>query len=300
MAFAAAGFAKLETSGVEWITGGAVRFHFIEDARQAPVSWGLIAARSDAAAVGLSLAAMVVEGGFWLVLFVRSVWARALFGLAGLGMLIGFYLLQGVFWPGWWVLFIAFAPWPLIGRTAPDPVGTGVPRHAAIPAFCAAVIVACVAQQLLVSALRFESEPFLSDYSMYSYTWPSKEAFDRHLATKTARYELSADPLPAEELDGRLRQLPRALDALHDAVNRASDGEPWPQATRDAVAATQRDYQMRYGSPLRRMTVRVFERGFDWERGAFDVEPRVTLSGIIDLDAGRFEPLDAAPTDETP
>ena len=300
MAFAAAAFAKLETSGVEWITGGAVRFHFIEDARQAPVSWGLLAARSDAAAVGLSLATMVVEGGFWLVLLVRSVWVRALFGLAGLGMLIGFYLLQGVFWPGWWVLFIAFAPWPLIGRTVPVPVGMRVSRVPAIPALCAAVIVACVAQQLLVSAFRFESEPFLSDYSMYSYTWPSKDAFDRHLASKTARYELRADTLSPEQLDGRLRQMPRALDALHDAVNRAPDGQPWPPATREAVAATQREYQERFGSPLHRLTVRVFERGFDWERGAFDAEPRLALSGIIDLDTGRFERLDTAPTDETP
>jgi hypothetical protein len=135
---------------------------------------------------------------------------------------------------------------------------------------------------------------------MYSYTWPSKEAFDRHLATKTARYELSADTLSAEQLDGRLRQIPRALEVLHDAVNRASDSQPWPPATRDAVAATQRDYQGRFGSPLRRLTVRVFERGFDWERGAFDADPRVALSGIIDLDGGRFERLDTPPTDETP
>ena len=298
MAFAAAAFAKLETSGVEWITGGAVRFHFIEDARQAPLSWGLVVARSDAAAVGLSLAAIVVEGGFWLVLLARNIWARALFGLAGVGMQLGFYLLQGVFWPGWWALFIAFAPWPLVGRMASDRVGIRVSR--AIPAFCAAVIVACVAQQLVVSAFRFESEPFLSDYSMYSYTWPSKDAFDRHLATKTARYELSADALSAEQLDDRLRQIPRALEALHEAVNRASDGQRWPQTTRDAVAATQRDYQGRFGSPLRRVTVRVFERGFDWERGAFDAEPRVALSGIIDLDAGRFERLVTAPTDEAP
>ena len=294
MAFAAAAFAKLETSGLEWITGGAVRFHFIEDARQAPGPWGLLVARSDAAAVGLSLAAMVVEGGFWLVLFFRNLWLRALFGLAGLAMSIGFYLLQGVFWPGWWVLFLGFAPWPLIGRAAPVP-SVGSSRVTAIPALLAAVIVAVAAQQLVVSAFRFESEPFLSDYSMYSYTWPSKDAFDRHLATKTARYELTVDRLSPEEFDGRLRQMPRALDALHDAVNRASENLPWPPATRDAVAATQRDYQERFGDPLRRVTVRVYERGFDWKRGAFAAAPRLALSGVIDLDAGRFEPIDGEP-----
>ena len=299
MAFAAAAFAKLETSGLEWITGGAVRFHFIEDARQAPVSWGLLAARSDAAAVGFSLAAMVVEGGFWLVLLVRSVLARALFGLAGLGMLIGFYLLQGVFWPGWWVLFIAFAPWPLIGRTAPVTSAAGSPQ-VVIPALCTAIIVAVAAQQLIVSAFRFESEPFVSDYSMYSYTWPSKDAFDRHLATKTARYELTAGGLSAEELDARLRQTPRALDAIHDAINRASAGEQWPEATRAAVSATQRDYQARFGSALRRLNVRLSHRPFNWERGAFDAEPRLALDGVIDLDTGRFERVDGEPPKEAP
>jgi hypothetical protein len=300
MAFAAAAFAKLETSGIEWITSGAVRFHFIEDARQAPVPWGLLAARSDTVAVGLSLAAMVVEGGFWLVLLVRSIWVRALFGLSGVGMLIGFYLLQGVFWPGWWVLFIAFAPWPLVGTTAAASSSAGASRVTVIPAVATAIVVACVVQQLIVSAFRFESEPFLSDYSMYSYTWPSKQAFDRHLASKTARYELRADALSAEEFDGRLRQMPRALDTLHDAVNRASDGEPWPAATRDAVAATQRAYRERFGHELRLVTVRVFERGFDWERGAFDAEPRLALAGTIDLNAGRFDPVDAVARDDTP
>jgi hypothetical protein len=299
MALAAAAFAKLDTSGVEWITGGAVRFHFIEDARQAPVSWGLLAARSDATAVALSLMAIVVEGGFWLVLLTRSLWVRALFGLSGIAMMIGFYFLQGVFWPGWWVLLIAFAPWPLLDRTASIAVTSRAPGTT-LPALRAAVIVAFVAQQLVVSAFRFESEPFVSDYSMYSYTWPSKDQFDQHLATKTARYELASEKLGAEEFDDRLRQMPRGLDTLHDAINRAAAGEPWSEATRAGVSATQRDYQLRFGSPLRRVTVRVFERGFDWERGAFDAEPRLALSGIIDLDAERLEPLDAAPTDDTP
>ena len=112
---------------------------------------------------------------------------------------------------------------------------------------------------------------------MYSYTWPSKDAFDRHLATKTARYELTAGGVSAEELDARLRQMPRALDAIHDAINRASAGEQWPEATRAAVSATQRDYQARFGSALRRLNIRLWHRPFNWERGAFDAEPRLAL-----------------------
>jgi hypothetical protein len=299
IALAAAAFAKLDTSGIEWVTGGAVRFHFIEDARQAPVSWGLLAARSDATAVALSLMAIVVEGGFWLVLLTRSLGVRALFGLAGIAMMIGFYFLQGVFWPGWWVLLIAFAPWPLFDRTASIALWSRAPGTA-LPAFRAALIVAFVAQQLVVSAFRLESEPFVSDYSMYSYTWPSKDRFDQHLATKTARYELASDGVSAEEFDGRVRRMPRALDTLHDAINRAVAGEPWPEATRAAVSATQRDYQLRFGSRLQRVTVRVSHRGFDWDRGVFDITPRLTLSGALDLDAGRFQRFDDEPTEVAP
>ena len=118
VALAAAAFAKLDTSGIAWVTGGAVRFHFVQDAHQAPVEWGLRVARSDVAAVGLSLGAMVTEGLFWMVALTPSLVLRAAFGLAGLAMLAGFYLFQGVFWPAWWALFLAFLPWPLLDRMA--------------------------------------------------------------------------------------------------------------------------------------------------------------------------------------
>ena len=59
VAFAAAAFAKLDASGVEWITGGAVRYHFVEDASSAPVTWGLSISASDRGAVLFSLAAAV-------------------------------------------------------------------------------------------------------------------------------------------------------------------------------------------------------------------------------------------------
>ena len=118
VSFAAAAFAKLDTSGIAWITGGAVRFHFLQDAHQAPVEWGLRVAGSDVAAVGLSLGAVVTEGLFWLVALTPSLMLRAAFGVAGLAMLIAFYLFQGVFWPAWWALFLAFLPWPLLDRLA--------------------------------------------------------------------------------------------------------------------------------------------------------------------------------------
>jgi hypothetical protein len=287
-AFAAAAFAKLDTSGLEWVTGGAVRFHFIEDARQAPVPWGMSVAGSDAAAVALSLGAIVVEGCFWLVLWVRSLVARALFGLAGLAMLGGFYLFQGVFWPGWWALFLAFAPWPLLGRSSE---AVGVRGRAGLPALQAAAVVLLAAQQPVVSAIRLESEPFLSDFSMYAYTWPSKEAFDRHLRTKTAQIEITASDLDPAEFSARLRRIPRAHDTVVEAIETAAAGAPWDAATQAAVKAARRSYEQNYRQQLSRVQVTIVERGFDWDRGAFS-PPRIAATGIVDLDSGRFQPLE--------
>ncbi|HKE84415.1 MAG TPA: hypothetical protein VKB50_11690 [Vicinamibacterales bacterium] len=306
LAFLAAAFAKLDTSGVAWITSGAVRFHFIEDARQAPVSWGLLVAQSDVAAVALSLGAIMIEGAFWTVAFFKHPAVRALYGVAGLGMLTGFYFFQGVYWPAWWALFLAFLPWSLIDRgtirvpataaeRASSPPAHHEPAEAPIdtpvllPRLASAVIVMLTLQQLIVSALRAESEPFFSDYSMYSYTWPSKKAFDAHLREKTARYELSFGGLTGDELDRRVREL-GGVDVLRDAIGRATRGEPWPDSTRAALAVTRREYHQRFGESLSKVTVRILHRGFDWTRGTFYDPPRLIGQYVLDLDAGRFEP----------
>ena len=295
LAFAAAAFAKLDTSGIAWITGGAVRFHFLQDAHQAPVEWGLRVAGSDVAAVGLSLGAVVVEGLFWIVALTPSLALRAAFGVAGLAMLAGFYLFQGVFWPAWWALFLAFLPWPLLDRIArpdraADPRVPAAPAIAvAIPAVASAVIVAIVAQQPIVSALRLESEPFFSDYSMYSYTWPSKRAFNEQFGEKID-YELAAEGRSSDGFREWLRITPVFLDAMNDAAGRSVRGEAWPGQTRSAVAAVRRAYQIEFGEPLSIVTVRQLVRGFDWDRGRFDVSPRPTAEGDLDLDAERFAP----------
>ena len=295
VAFAAAAFAKLDTSGIAWVTGGAVRFHFVQDAHQAPVEWGLRVARSDVAAVGLSLGAMVTEGLFWMVALTPSLVLRAAFGLAGLAMLAGFYVFQGVFWPAWWALFLAFLPWPRLDRLARagagadhrEPAGPSI--AAAIPAVASAVIVAMVVQQPIVSALRMESEPFLSDYSMYSYTWPSKRAFNEQFGEKVS-YELAAEGRSSDGFREWLRGTPVFLDAMNEAAGRSIRGEAWPEATRSAVAATRRAYQIEFGEPLSIVNVRQLVRGFDWDREAFDVTPRPTAEGDLDLDAERFSP----------
>jgi hypothetical protein len=292
VSLAAAAFAKLDTSGLAWVTGGAVRFHFLQDAHQAPVEWGLRVAASDVAAVALSLGAVVTEGLFWIVALTPGLALRAAFGVAGLVMLTGFYLFQGVFWPAWWALFLVFLPWPLLDRLVRAPeanraAAEGPSIAAAVPAVASAVIVAIAVQQPIVSALRVESEPFFSDYSMYSYTWPSKRAFNEQFGEKVA-YELTAEGRSSDGFREWLRSTPVFLDAMNDAAGRSIRGETWTDGTRSAVATARRAYQIEFGEPLSLVNVRQLVREFDWDRGAFDVTPRATAEGDLDLDAERF------------
>jgi predicted DCC family thiol-disulfide oxidoreductase YuxK len=119
IAFLAAAYAKMDASGLIWITDGAVRYHFIEDASQAPVDWGLRIAASSWAPIVMSFGAVAAEATFWLVTLFRQPSVRALFLLLGLSLLGGFYLFQGVFWTAWWVLLLGLVPWtPLVDRVA--------------------------------------------------------------------------------------------------------------------------------------------------------------------------------------
>jgi hypothetical protein len=289
VAFAAAAFAKLDTSGLAWITGGAVRFHFLQDAHQAPVQWGLLVAGSDPAAIGLSLAAVATEGLFWLAALTPSLLVRSVFGFAGITMMSGFFLFQGVFWPAWWALFLVFLPWPLVDRlrAARKPDTDAALATASLPAAASAVVVAIVAQQPIVSALRLESEPFLSDYSMYSYTWPSKRAFSEQFGEKIT-YALSVEGRAPDGFHDWLRATPVFFDALNEAAGLSVRGVAWSDRTRAAVGAARRAYQTDFGEPLSLVDVRQLVQRFDWDKGAFDARPRPMAEGVLDLDAERF------------
>ena len=424
-AFAAAAFAKLDVSGLEWITGGAVRYHFVQDSAGAPVTWGLSIAASDRAAVLLSLGAVVAEVVFLGVIFFRRALVRLLFGLVAAAILAGFYLFQGIWWPAWWVLLLALLPWspvidglvaclprltvladgecPLCRRTARAlhgldwfdrltfadasddavraRVAPGLDRHAALsemhvideagvravgydgylrisaaapllwipgllgrlpPAAAAGrgvyrrvaasrirrgrctdelcapddaplpvrraeqpramtraavlVIGVFLFQQIVVSALRLESEPLISNFPMYSSTWSSQEAFDRHLVEKTQRYEISTDTLSAEQLAERLGDLPNADAVLDKALAWAVQRKAWQRELRDQADTMLRDYQARYGESLGPVRVVLHDQAFDWRRGVF--EARATPAGTLDIASGTLRAPDIARSDE--
>lgn len=294
LAFAAAAFAKLDTSGLTWITGGAVRYHFIEDAGQAPTTWGLWLTGSDGRAALLSFGAVAVEALFWLVLIVQGWPWRLLFGLTAVGLLSGFYLFQGVFWPAWWSLLLAFLPWPLVdvalrrrtGATAPrDDLAAAAAPLAALPMPAGAVVALLLLTQIGASLMRVENEPFFSDFAMYAYTWPSRADFDAHLASKSRRLSLAHPGGEPGDLDGRLRELPRAFEVTTAAADAALRGQPWPDDLRTALHDVREAYRTRYQEPLDVLDVVAVERRFDWTRQAFD-DAHVVAREQLDLERG--------------
>ena len=114
LALAGAAFAKLRQSGLAWIAGGAVKYHLLTDARNAPVSWGLWVASHHWAAVVLSFGAVSIEASVIAASFVRRAALRALFPFAALALFAGFYLLQHEFWIAWWILCSSLLPWGAI------------------------------------------------------------------------------------------------------------------------------------------------------------------------------------------
>ena len=154
------------------------------------------------------------------------------------------------------------------------------------------VVIVFVLQQVVVSTLRIESEPFVSDFAMYSYMWPSREEFDRHLVAKTRRYVLAASGVGSDDFDRRIKGIPGAVDVLDEAIDRLSANQPWNADLIADVRNIVDAYAQRHGEPLSWVEVVVRERGFDWERGAFE-EPRMTLLGRVDLRTGTLMPADA-------
>ena len=117
MAMAAAGAAKLRESGLEWILGGAVKYHFVIDAANAPTDWGLWIASHHEAAILFSFLAVATELSLAVAPIVRTYRGRLPVALAGLGLLCGFWAFQNEFWSGWWMLWVLFfLPWPRVFR----------------------------------------------------------------------------------------------------------------------------------------------------------------------------------------
>ena len=186
----AAAYAKLDTSGVDWALGGAAKYHFIEDFKRAPTTWGLwIATHPDMGRGRVVRSRPGRRSCRRAPVLPRTGWRERLPAWRSCRCSPDCIFLQGHFWPLWWTLLLAFVPWDVLGRDG-EAGGCGIDlafilllRRSYI-----ALITAVVCIQLFASARRVEIEPFVSDYGMYSWTWPSTDAFDRQISRKYQVY----------------------------------------------------------------------------------------------------------------
>jgi hypothetical protein len=188
----ASAFAKMRDTGLAWILNGTVKYHFLSDSPQAIVDWGLQLGHYPRLAVALSFCAIAVETLIIVGVSARAYRYRLAAGLGALSLMSGFVLLQGIYWPAWWILLLGFLPWHLVrpaGGEASVPHGpqtriASASPPARQPTLAVVLVLAVVGQQSIVSLMRIEAFPALSTYDMYSTTYGSPADYE-HKAGET-------------------------------------------------------------------------------------------------------------------
>jgi hypothetical protein len=286
VAFAAAAWAKLAPNGISWILNGSVKYHFIADAANARVDWGLQLAANPLLAIVASLAAVVIEALVITAAFRKSEAYRLAMGAGAMSLLVGFHLFMGLFWPGWWILLLGFLPWATMNRgcvrwCAGAPVRwcagaqAGTSEGARVPLASArialaqlALIVFVIAQQLVVSGLAVERAPMFSNYPMYSETFDSPEAFNA--ATRPVhRIVVATD-------EGRVALSCNASGDLVEDFRTALKGSAQASANVwRAVRACRPDL-----AAARQVSFYEERRAFDWQRLTFTSPPPLVLGTL--------------------
>ncbi len=273
LGLAAAAYAKLHESGLAWITSGAVKYHFLEDAAIAPVTWGLWVASHPTVAVLMSLGAILVEASFIGIIFVRDPWRRFAIGCVGYSLFAGFYVFQGVFWPPWQMLFLALLPWPLLDRgavpTAP------APTTAPLRTWHMVLLAVLAVHQALVSISVVEVEPLISYFPMYSNTLEFPEEFRR---TRRFLFEVGG-----VDVTGRLEAIPNAPGILQRVAEDIADGEGITVQGAEIMAklrTLRTEYRARYGVALEVVTVTAERLTFNWQQGQFNPPTLVRIADV--------------------
>ncbi len=223
LSFSAAAIAKLRESGFSWITTGAIRYHFIEDAEGAGSTLGLWIASHKHIAVAVSTLAILAELLLLLTALSKTTLLRLFGGTLGIALLLGFSLMQGVFWPAWWVLLLAFLPWNRIAtqlkRTSTAPPISTVSQ---IPTWVSRVLVLLVGIQIAASLSGTEHEPLISNFPMYSHTYSSPASFNEAYGISGRRYSFyaSRDSGCAENVTPEVESVSNLLQSVVHLVER--------------------------------------------------------------------------------
>ena len=268
--FTAASFAKMR-SGLDWVSNGTVRYHFMAEAEIAMVTWGLWIAARPAVAVLVSAGAVIGETVVILGAFAGPV-VRLAFGAVAASLLIGFILFHAAVWPAWWVLLLGFLPWEWIDTAAHRITGDAVPPRRLLTISAAVLATLLVGQQIVISWANREIAPFFSAYDMYSATFSSPEQFER--ANGGPRFRVLVQTTEREyDVGDCVRANRPAIDEMEQALRQDGIPAALPVAEKSATgcAAAIPDAS----------TVRVIadQREFDWERGRTSYRYRDRLVG---------------------
>jgi hypothetical protein len=268
IAFAAAAWAKLDRSGIDWILNGSIKYHFITDSLNAPVQWGLQVAGHPWVAIAASLGALLVELLVVTAAFARSERYRLAMGAAGLALLAGFWVFMGVFWPAWWILLLGFVPWQHLSRLHERSISVERTSGNATMAQLAAIVFVVV-QQIVVSGLRIERAPMFTNYPMYSGTFASPAAFDAAMVPYY-RIVVATDAGPVELACNATEDLVEQFRAALDGSKEATDSV-WA-----AVRGCRRDLE-----GARSVALEGDRRKFDWDRLTFLTERAAIVVGPL-------------------
>lgn len=258
MAFAAAAYSKLYESGLAWVTTGAVAYHFVEDAANAPVTWGLWIAAHRPVAVIFSAMAITVELAVLPLALTGRPWLRLIAGTLAASMFAGFYLFQGVVWRPWIIWLVTFLPWAG-WRPTYAPLATAS-RHVAVIGTLAAV-------QLFAAATRMEIEPLMSPYPMYAGTYTSPADYDAKRRRKYQRVQAVIAGTQVEITGGQSDMVIAAADAITDSLPVGAE----PAATVQALCRTA-------DPPPAALMVHIERTALDWTTAL--VERRVSRTSV--------------------
>ncbi len=257
--YLAAALAKLRDGGLAWILNGTVKYHFLSDSPQAMVDWGLQLGRHHAIAVFLSFGAIAVEALVIAGVLSRTYRYRALAGVGALCLLSGFSLLQGLFWPGWWLLLLSFLPWHLV----PSRPGAQAARLRPAPV---TVVVALIAAQFVISLLRLEVSPLISAYDMYATTYASPAEYEQKAGEEY--WIVAADDRAARH---ECRVSRTDVDVLGRAAAGGGDRERALEVVRRCVEPLAR---------LETVSVEARRARVDWDAWKLDAPVRTRLFSV--------------------
>jgi predicted DCC family thiol-disulfide oxidoreductase YuxK len=106
LAYFSAGYSKLMNGGLAWLNGYTLAHYIAGDAIVRGSAFGVWLARHMALLRLMSVGALVIELGFWVVLFwPRLVWLGV---VAGAGLHVGIYVLQRAPFPQFIALYVVF------------------------------------------------------------------------------------------------------------------------------------------------------------------------------------------------